>query len=208
MISVVVATYGDFDTWSKIAARALASACHQTVAAHEVIYEHGDTLARARNAGAARASGTHLVFLDADDELDGRYIEAMTAAAVDDTPVVLYQPATVGVEDGRVVGEPNLIEPSPLGFNKANHLIIGTMIPKALFDQVGGFRDDLEVLEDWDLWCGSFDAGARWRRVPGAVYRIHFVTGSRNKPGPAHLGAARNIRSRWKHLRPIPESLA
>ena len=179
-ISVVVATYGDDEKWVELATRAVLSA--RRAGAEQVIYFHGDTLAQARNEGASQATGSHLVFLDADDELSPGYIGAMSQA-IERTKILssawtwLYQPATIGIVDGIEDPEPVLIPERPL--HTGNFLVIGTMVQKKLFEQVGGFQE-WEAYEDWDLFWRCHNAGAGVAKVPEAVYRVHVNPNGRN----------------------------
>lgn len=169
--SVVVATFGAPE-WAELArARAIPSACAEGPL--EVIVEHGTTLAEARNRGAARARGEWLVFLDADDELEPGYLEAIASASGD-----LRAPAVRYV----TVGEP---APDPLLFTgrniaRVNPCVIGTALRRDLFDQAGGFWTE-PVWEDWSLFRRAWLLGAQIEHVPGAVYRVNVnPDGGRN----------------------------
>lgn len=94
MISVIIGTYGS-SKWYDLAW----SRAHPSVdltdepvplvsrntgeyywPSTEIIVVHQETLAIARNEGAARAANPWLCFLDADDELTPGYLAAMTTA--------------------------------------------------------------------------------------------------------------------------------
>lgn len=178
LISVVVSTYGDRAKWAKLALdRAVPSVLSQTP--EGVYYNHGTTLAEARNAGARQARGDWLCFLDADDELADGYIEAMatTARQVPAHSPRLLQPATLGVVDGREDPHPVVIPARPL--IDANYLVIGTLVRRSQFYKVGGFRE-WPAWEDWDLWLRCWLDGAEPTVVPGAVYRVHASPCGRN----------------------------
>ena len=177
-LTVIVATYGDLDFWDPLAARAVASIAGQA----PVVRIHGDTLHDARNAGAAEASTDWLCFLDADDELEGGYLEAMAeGSATVRAPSVRYvRPA------GR---PPRPVMPRVAGHRHActadcldqgNWLVIGSIVPRDLFLEVGGFRD-FTWSEDWDLWVRCWQAGATFEPIPDAVYRAHVRPDSRNR---------------------------
>ena len=113
-VSVIIATYGD-ETWRDLAmSRAYPSALNQ--GAHEIVVGHDDegTIASVRNALAEKAEGTHLLFLDADDELAPGFIQAMFGAMRQDAArrgedgsgwvcsgEVLYTPAVQQMRKGR-----------------------------------------------------------------------------------------------------------
>lgn len=170
-VSIIVGTYGDRAVWHQLACRAISSAEKQTVPA-QIIYVHGSTLQDARNVGAERAEGDWLIFLDADDELDPKYVEAMLAGKGD-----LRQPATLGIVDGKEDPFPVVIPKKPL--LDGNYMVIGTMCRRDLFEQVGGFHD-YPIYEDWDLWIRMWIAGAIPEPCPEAIYRVHVQQESRN----------------------------
>ncbi len=174
-VSVVVGTFGS-DDWIDLAReRAWPSVLDQTFPAFELLHEHADTLASARNGGAAQSAGEWLCFLDADDELDPGYLEAMLAAPGGD----LRQPSVAYIAPDGTEAPPELIPAKPL--LEGNYLVIGTLVPRELFLRVGGFAD-WPIYEDWDLWIRCARAGAEIVQVPDAVYRAHTRLDSRNRP--------------------------
>lgn len=192
-IAVIIPTFGDVEFWSQLAGRAVSSAMNQTRPPDQVIRVHAATLQEARNDGAAEANTEFLCFLDADDELDPGFIAAMVNAPTTD----LRQPATIGVVNGRSDPEPVLIPKCRL--LDRNYLIIGTVVRRELFLQVGGF-EDWPIYEDWDLWLRCEHAGATVSAVPDAVYRVHVREGSRNNQ-PRHVQEGTYTAIRRKHIR-------
>lgn len=180
-ISVIIGTFGDEQHWGELANRAAKSAFAQTVKPFEVIHYHRDSLAEARNDGARDATGDWLLFLDADDELDGKFIEAMThrANGLPDGDRWLLQPATLGVVDGREDPFPVVIERKPI--LDGNYLVISTLVKRSLFLEAGGF-EDWPLYEDWDLWLRCWSLGAQSVEVPDAIYRINVNPNGRNLP--------------------------
>jgi glycosyltransferase involved in cell wall biosynthesis len=197
-VSVIVATCGD-DKWRRLAVeRALPSAMAEVrdrVASH-VLARHYDphvTVAEARNWTARASDADWLCFLDADDELEPGYLDAMEAA----NEGWVYPK----LENGWETGVPPLLVPkvrrvkpfvaeSPHipnkgGWPEVNECVIGTLVHRSLFEQVGGFRnrtDDgtaIGLYEDWDLWLRCHAAGAELRYTD-AVYREHVNPTGRN----------------------------
>jgi GT2 family glycosyltransferase len=175
-ISVVIATYGDRQWIDLALERALHSVLRQSLPARDVHIVHGTQLHEARNEGARRAQGGWLCFLDADDELDHGYLAAMTEATPR-TGLILLQPATLGITDGRQDPQPVVIPSKRL--IDGNYMVIGTLIQAQLFSRVGGFHD-WAYAEDWDLWLRAWLQGARSKPVPAAVYRVHVRPDGRN----------------------------
>lgn len=186
-IAVCIGTYGDINTWEHfVDTRSGPSVDRQTVRPTLYSRVHGNTLQEARNQaadGVARhpqplSEPNWLCFLDADDELDDGFIEAMADAARDLDGDWLLQPATLGVyPDGHTDPHPVVIPPKPL--LDGNFLVISTLIRSEQFHRLGGFGD-WEIYEDWDLWIRAWQDGANIKAVPDAILRVHVNPDSRN----------------------------
>lgn len=189
-VGVVVATYGDVEEWRPLARKATDSCEVQTIRPDSIIWWHGDSMADARNIGASLSQTDWLIFLDADDTLDERYVEEMLAGSGD-----LRQPSTLGVyPDGSTDNEPYLIQPKR-NLLEGNHIVIGAMIRNSLFKEMGGF-DDLPILEDWDLWIRCWLVGANITACPGAIYRVGVNDSGRNSSS-AHGDVYTRIRAKY-----------
>lgn len=175
-VDVVIPTVGQLnDEWARFLNRAAHSVTGQTVPpTSQWKWGRSETsVTEARNAGAALSTADWLIFLDADDELDPGYIEAMLAGTGD-----VRWPSTLGVVNGVEDNYPVLLQPRP-NLIISNHCIIGSMVRRELFEAVGGFRD-FPVLEDWDFWVRCALAGADFQPCPDAIYRVYVRAGSRN----------------------------
>lgn len=171
-VTIIIPTFGDVARWATLAQRAALSAVAQTVPAARVVISSCADLVTARNGPAEWARTEWLCFLDADDELDAGYVEAMLAGDGD-----LRQPATLGVVDGVADAKAVLIPRRPL--MDANYIVIGAFIRTDLFLEVGGFRE-LPAYEDWDLWIRVWLAGGVITAAAEAIYRVHVNTTGRN----------------------------
>lgn len=184
-IAVIVATCGD-DTWRELAQRvAIPSLDRQAVRPDKIVRYHGreDTVEQARNIAASLCATDWLCFLDGDDELESGYIAAMQEAIVRDLPA--RRIIAPGLEDidartGKVL-QPRRLPNTWKPMTEMNHCCIGTLVPKELFDAVGGFHEGYRPWEDWELWLRCIRAGACIDYCPDAVYLAHVRPDSRHR---------------------------
>jgi GT2 family glycosyltransferase len=175
-VTVCVGTYGDA-SWVDLARRAIRSAEPQAT----VIHRHGTSLAQARNEALALVETEWVIHLDADDELEPGYVEAMSRGTADVRgPLVRYM----------VNGEQrNLWQPRVFNHHHdctadclpdGNWLVIGSAVRTELLRKAGGWRE-FAWSEDWDAWLRCWKAGATFELVPDAIYRAHVRPDSRNR---------------------------
>ncbi len=212
-ISVVIATYGDTE-WENLASHRARPSLDDGQPADQIIVLHDpdETRSGSLNAAAAMATSDWLCFLDADDELAPNYLGAMRWA-LEQNPhdgQALLTPAVQHIRGGRT-GAPSFMELPDRKFTlrEYNWLVIGTLIHRDLFNEVGGFPDYPHGFEDFALWSKCYRAGATVVKVPDAVYRYH------HNPQSAHRKAWRDRKAQtamhrlviseldaWEHARP------
>lgn len=183
--SIVITSYGD-EKWMQLAIdRAFPSALWQ--GGHEIVLRHypDGTAASARNQAVAESSGKWIVMLDADDELEPGYVDAMLAGAGD-----LRYPLVRYINSDYIPGITPFPAPRQLTRRHlllGNYMVIGTMVEKRHFLAVGGLRE-FKTWEDWFLWMQLTYLGAVPVLIPQAVYRIYQHSNSRvTVPDPAKV---------------------
>jgi glycosyltransferase involved in cell wall biosynthesis len=175
-VSVVIGTFGD-SSWADLAReRALPSALDQAYAVHA----HRDTLAEARNAGLASVETEWCLVLDADDELEPGYVEAMGRGTADVRgPMARYVRA----------GHERLWQPRVAGhthdcaaecLRDGNWLLIGAAVRTELLRRAGGWKD-YDWSEDYSTWIRCWKAGGTFELIPDAIYRAYVRRDSRNR---------------------------
>ena len=178
-VTVVVCTFGS-PQWRDLAAnRAVPSAW--SAGARNVLTAHSGTLANARNAALDDVGTGWIIYLDADDELEAGYVDAMCTGTAD-----IRAPAVRYIHRGRV--EPVRV-PRVWGHDHqcvgeclqyGNWIIIGAMARVSILRDAGGWPD-YEWSEDWAMWAASWQRGATVETITDAVYRAHVRPGSRNR---------------------------
>jgi glycosyltransferase involved in cell wall biosynthesis len=135
----------------------------------------------ARNAGAARASGTYFAFLDSDDYwLAGKLAADLARFEQSDAPALVYSRGRNVDPADRLIGERRLSTPQgDVFWNLAREAFIpmSTVAVRAdAFRTCGGFIEDLDLsgTADWELWLRL---AARWQvgfvDLVGTCIRVH-----------------------------------
>ncbi len=172
-VTVIVATFGS-DDW----ARRGRDTADRVAASHgvPVVRVHADVLHTARNYGADLAPGVWRCFLDADDDLEVGYFDAMAHAARRHGPHTLLAPAVrYCYPDGVLVTESF----ADRDITHLNPCVIGTVVHYDLFVAAGGFLDEA-MYEDWSLWLRCVAHGATIEHVAAAVYAATVNPDGRN----------------------------
>lgn len=149
------------------------------------------------NTGAAQATGDLLVFVDADDEVQPGFVDAMESALLDHDFVAGRLAPWPGSEADAVVQQDGLLT---LGWRPfVSGAAMG--VTRGAFDGVGGFSEEMTFSEDVDLSWRLMAAGHqpfyardavvryRTRTTPLEMFRQHRNYG---------MGQVRLYR-RWRH---------
>lgn len=170
-VTVIVATFGS-DDWEAAGDDAMRRLIESGGAASNagrvhVVRSHERTLVEARNAAAYTAAAGWLCFLDADDDLEPGYLDALLAGSGDlRAPAIRYDDADPVVLADRCI-------------DGINPCVIGTLIRRELFIDAGGFWHE-RAWEDWSLFRRAWLLGAEIVHHPDAVYRVNTRPDSRN----------------------------
>jgi Glycosyl transferase family 2 len=172
-------------TWLE---EAMSSAADQTLPCDVVIVENGSSflpdieghhvsiihsekgLSRARNAGIRWAKTEFFFPLDANDWLP----ETAIQTAVRKMPATgfLYG-ATMLFNGARGSGDQHLYEAKPYDFSEVMKMVYfpnGALQRKTDWEKIGGYREDLPYLEDWDYWITAGEKGICGTAIPDLLY--------------------------------------
>lgn len=135
----------------------------------------------ARNAAFAMARGELIAFCDADDMFLPAYLERASATyhqAGAGRRIVMsdaLQLTSTGVAHGRrLIGAHFPRRQQRMAILQNNFVPILSMFPRQLLDDVPGFAEELQLVEDWEFWINAILSG--WKVVfqpePHALYRL------------------------------------
>lgn len=177
-VTVLIASYGN-TSWIKLAERAVSSLPNNTKYIKR--HEPNGTLASVRNNILKQVDTEFVCYLDADDELEAGFFEAMAESEADiRAPAVRYINP-----NGRSYKPPMM--PNVSGHNhqcvgecllEGNWLVVGSVAPTKLMRQLQW--KNYPIYEDFDIWQRAYLSGATFDSVPKAIYHAHVLSKSRN----------------------------
>lgn len=148
------------------------------------IYQENRGLSAARNTGIQAAQGAYLVFLDADDEWESRFLQVCVAALDAEKSAAAVVTLTRFIdENGAMLPKVGGQVVSREGFHA--RLLEGGFFPvhavlvrAGAVRQAGLFDESLTSVEDWDLWLRITRHGGLFLSIPEPLARYRISTGS------------------------------
>ena len=208
--SVLAQTYADYeliiiddgstDESAEIAEAILQDPASRLIASspHRLIRQANSGVSAARNNGVAQASGEYLAFLDADDWWEPTYLEKMAQLIADYLEAGLYASNYVYYKPGKThvaLNIPTGYINYPKAYYESNAMPIWTgaaMIPRNVFEEMGGFPLEIKYGEDFLLWSKI-----------AMQYKVAFLNEALawyNNDVPATLRATRNLHAPEHHM--------
>ena len=165
---------------------------------YKLIRQANSGVSAARNAGVAQAHAEYIAFLDADDWWEPTYLERM-AQLINDYPdaglyacnYVYYKPGKTHVALNIPTGYINY----PKAYYESDAMPVWTgaaMIPRQVYDEMGGFPLGIKLGEDFLLWSKiALHYPVAFLNEPLAWY---------NNDVPVNLRATRNLHHPNNHM--------
>ena len=129
-------------------------------------------LSGARIEGIKRSNGKYIFPLDSDDYIDSSYFEKAIKILEEDASIEVVYADTM--KFGAVNKLFKLEDYSLPYLLKKNCIVASAFYRKSTYDKVGGYCDQLEFLEDWDLWISILKNGGKVHKIsePLFFYRV------------------------------------
>lgn len=142
----------------------------------------------ARNAGAKAARGQYVVFLDADDFLQPKFLEETVAVAKHYPDALVY--SDWYQENG--TGDSKVWQAADFDCKQILQQMIYNVTvlhPRAAWEKVGGFDETLMGWEDWDYFIKLARAGVCAVHIPQPLMTYRYHTGARREESYANKPA-------------------
>lgn len=165
---------------------------------YKIINQPNTGVAAARNNGVAQANGDYLAFLDADDWWEPTYLERMAQLIADYPDAGLYASNYVYYKPGKThvaLNIPTGYINYPKAYHESGAMPVwtgATIIPKVVFDEMGGFPVGIKLGEDFLLWAKI-----------ALQYKVAFLNETLawyNNDVPVNLRATRNLHHPNNHM--------
>lgn len=208
--SVLAQTYADYeliiiDDGSTDGSAEIAEAILQDPAsrlsplAFRLLKQQNAGVSAARNNGVAQASGDYIAFLDADDWWEPTCLEKMAQLIEDYPEAGLYASNYMYYKPGKTRVAVNNIETGYFNYPKAYYeggampvWTGATMMPRMVFNEIGGFPLGIKLGEDFLLWAKT-----------AMQYKVAFLNEPLawyNNDVPVNLRATRNLHASEHHM--------
>lgn len=163
-----------------------------------ILHQANAGVAAARNKGVAVSKGEYLCFLDADDWWEPAFLEEMNSLIAAYPDAGLYATNYVYFKPGKThvaLHMPTGIMNYPKAYLDNGSMPVwtgATCMPRKIFDEMGGFPEEIKLGEDFLLWAKvALHYPIAYSEKPMAYY---------NNAVPASLRATRNLHRPEEHM--------
>ncbi|MEO1765706.1 glycosyltransferase [Thiobacter aerophilum] len=168
---IIIVDDGSTDDTPQVCERLVAD-CRQ-VAIRVIRQPNSGQPAHARNRGIREARGQYILCLDADDMIAPTMLERCVAALEADPTVAIAYTDRVDFDGVTELVKAAPYDPVRLPYQ--NHISYCALYRRCVWEDVGGYRDNVKGCEDWDFWVAACARGYYGRYIPEPLflYRRH-----------------------------------
>lgn len=157
-----------------------------------VIYQKNQGVAAARNAGITAATGDYIICLDADDQLDSRYVETLQSAMEKNRSLGVAYSGLGLINESLDRIDPNPGWPVPFDWEAQSKVTVppnncipcASMFRKSMWERAGGYKQEYAPGEDTEFFTRGLSVGFTAMQVvtdPLFFYRAHDGSASRTR---------------------------
>ncbi len=154
-----------------------------------VISTPGVGVSAARNLGAATSASCVVLPLDADNRLCAPLLDAVGIIEHGDVDIVHGQWRRFGMESCIVTPRDLTLD----GLMPLNSVDACALIRRELLERLGGWDPQLPFWEDWDLWIGAVEVGARTLRLDEVTFDYLVRPASLNSRAMTNTRAGKRV---------------
>ena len=146
------------------------------------------------------AKGEYVILADHDDTIPPQAFYEV-AKAINKHPDcdVLYSDEDKLDMDGKALFDPHLKPDfNPDLLTSVNYICHLFVVKKELLDRVGGFRQEFDGAQDYDLMLRAYAAGGQFVHVPKVLYHWRCMKRLRRRTRRASATLTRRGSVRWK----------
>jgi GT2 family glycosyltransferase len=165
----------------------------------EVVRQENQGVARARNAGLARAATPYVLVLDADDRLAPGALDALRGP--------LEADQKLGYAYGRMRffgdwdGELRFPPYDPYALLYRHTIGLSALARREVFEQTRGFDPEFTQFEDWELWVNALEHGWQGLQLDAVTVEYRRHEGSKHsRDRLAYREAFRRLRDKHAGL--------
>ena len=130
-------------------------------------------LSAARNAGLAACTGDYILFLDSDNKLRDVFItKSIPLLKVTDADIIYGKANFFGATNKPTFKQDVFHMPTLLA---RNYIDACCIIKRRVWETLGDFDENLNILEDWEYWVRAGEAGFKFHYIDEYFYdyRVH-----------------------------------
>jgi len=178
---------------------------------HLINQENSGQPAISRNNGICKSRGRYILCLDADDKLAPTMLEECIRMLETHPEVAIAYTDRLDFD-----GVDGVVQAGEYDFSRliyANHISYCALYRREVWEHIGGYRENVKAVEDWDFWIAAGAQGYYGKRIPRPLfmYRRHdagifqealrdfdrkqaqIIVNNSNLYEPTLVGQARNL---------------